>query len=400
MTDGSGGHSHTQGLLHAIAAHGLRTSTLELPEGVDDATWRALLAGARTHRLSGHLMAAISEGPLQVSQDQVDQAASQHAAAMASSLWLEQLLLEVVERFDAEGVDHRVLKGCAVAHLDYPDPAVRSFGDVDLLVRSEHIDEAVRILTTAGYRRGFPEPRPGFDRRFTKGAAFVSPAGLELDLHRTLALGPFGLMIDLDDLWTPPAPYELGGRALRAMARPQRLLHACYHAALGNPTPRLVALRDVAQMLEDTSDADVELVLQVADRWGGTIVLTRALSLAATVLGLAEPAWTPRLARLGPPTRRHQRALATYVDPALGSTSRSIAALRAIPGLGPKASYLRALAFPSHPELAGGARRRWRRVSTTLVRMVRRPTTGSPEPHHRADRRIGPGPQQQPPPPT
>jgi hypothetical protein len=365
--------SDPQALVHAVAAHGLRTTTLRLPDRVDDATWRALLAQVGAKRLSGHLVAAISSGALQVSQDQADAAAEKHAAAMVSSLRLEQLLLEVVERFDDEGVDHRVLKGCAVAYLDYPDPALRSFGDVDLLVRSEHIDEAVRILTTAGYRRGFPEPRPGFDRRFTKGAAFVSPAGLELDLHRTLALGPFGLMIDLDDLWTDAAPYELAGRALQAMARPQRLLHACYHAALGDPAPRLVAVRDVAQMLEDTSDQEVALVLRVADRWGGAVVLTRALSLSGAVLGLAEPAWTPHLVQLGPPSRWHQRALATYVDPSLGSTARSLAALRAIPGLRPKASYLRALAFPSHPEVAGSARRRWRRVTTAVARMARRP---------------------------
>ena len=34
----------------------------------------------------------------------------------------------------ARGIRSRVLKGPAVAHLDYPDPALRAFGDVDLLV--------------------------------------------------------------------------------------------------------------------------------------------------------------------------------------------------------------------------------------------------------------------------
>ena len=48
------------------------------------------------------------------------------------------------------GLDHRALKGAAVAHLDYPDPALRSFIDVDLLVRAEEWDDAIQVLREAG----------------------------------------------------------------------------------------------------------------------------------------------------------------------------------------------------------------------------------------------------------
>ena len=53
---------------------------------------------------------------------------------------LEQEVLTVIDLLTASAVDVRILKGSAVAHLDYPDPALRSFIDLDILVRSEQIE--------------------------------------------------------------------------------------------------------------------------------------------------------------------------------------------------------------------------------------------------------------------
>ena len=82
----------------------------------------------------------------------------------------------------------------------YADPALRSFGDVDILVGGADFDAAVGALAALGFRRRFVEPRPGFDARFSKGACLERADGLEIDLHRTLAPGPFGMLLGLTDL--------------------------------------------------------------------------------------------------------------------------------------------------------------------------------------------------------
>ena len=112
----------------------------------------------------------------------------------------------MADRFDSEKLDFRVLKGSAVAHIDFPDPGLRSFGDVDMLVRAGDFGRAVGVLETMGGRRRVPELRPGFDRRFGKGAVIKLPSDLEIDLHRTFVAGALGMTIDLDSLFKRKTP--------------------------------------------------------------------------------------------------------------------------------------------------------------------------------------------------
>ena len=51
-----------------------------------------------------------------------------------------------------------------------------------------------------------------------------------------------------------------------ALAREERFLHSCFHAALGDNPPRLLALRDVAQVLLD-GRLDLHLVRALAASW-------------------------------------------------------------------------------------------------------------------------------------
>ena len=46
------------------------------------------------------------------------------------------MLLRALEVLAAAGIPSRVLKGVALAHTAYPQPELRVFGDVDLLVPS------------------------------------------------------------------------------------------------------------------------------------------------------------------------------------------------------------------------------------------------------------------------
>ena len=56
------------------------------------------------------------------------------SAALRSSLAAEAASVTVSDLFRSAGVRHAVLKGCATAQLDYPDPAMRVTGDVDVLI--------------------------------------------------------------------------------------------------------------------------------------------------------------------------------------------------------------------------------------------------------------------------
>jgi hypothetical protein len=281
---------------------------------------------------------------------------------MRSCVVLERIALDVVEDLGDVGVATRLLKGPAVAHLDYPDPAWRSFGDVDLLVRSDDYDRAVAILVAGGSFRRSDEVRRGFDRRFGKGVCLIRPDGVQIDLHRTLASGPFGLTVDTEELFAANASFDLGGRRVEVLDEDLRFVHACFHAVLGDFPPRLTALRDVAQMLT-TGRVDLDRVQAIAVRWRAGVVLATAVASAWTVLRLPrDPAleWAFRYV----PTRFERSSLGAYVGARRSYARQMIAAVPALPGIGARLRYVVSLLFAERSYLARREGNYLRRVAT------------------------------------
>ena len=359
------------GLLRAVAAFGLPGAAHELPaQPLDEKSWGRLLGGVRSQRVAGHLLDALAFGALPATDAQFDEAVDLHAAALSGIVLLERRLLHTVALLTDAGIDYRVLKGAAYAHTLYPDPGLRLYGDVDVLVPSALWDDAVAVLAAHGYRRRWPQPRPGFDRRFGKGGMFIDPEGYELDLHRTFVLGPFGLSVDLDQLFATSTVFELGDEKLLALGPEERFLHTCYHVALGSVTPRLVPLRDLAQdLLGDLLDTD--RVLELARRWSAEAVVARAVALAWDRLGLADVVPLSVWARRYEPDGFQRRALATYHGDDHSYSAKTLAALRTLPTMRERAAFLYALALPQRSYLAAhgtGYARWWRRGGRAVVR--------------------------------
>jgi hypothetical protein len=339
-------------------------------EPLGGADWNALLARVTSQRIVGLLAWAVADGILPTTDDQAEEVHRAHVDAMGADLVRDRQLIDLVRLLGNAGLDHRALKGTAVAHLDYPDPALRSFVDVDLLVRAEEWDDAVTVITSAGWERRFLEPRRGFDRRFVKGTILFRPddGRVELDLHRTLALGPFGLTVRLGDLWEGCDRLRLGGVELRALQAEPRYLHACFHAVLGDVPPRLVPLRDLAQM-SAAGQVDFDRVVDLARSWQAGSVLRHAIQLAWDILGLDPSAEAPTRVKSLQPAAREARALDAYTSPRRSYVGLCLATVAAIRGPGDKVRYLTALAFPARHFVAPRYRSpaaRWQAAARAL----------------------------------
>lgn len=332
-----------------VAAHGLPTRF----EGeswtvahLDRADWEQLLLSVAQHRLSGLLLEAIGRGALIASDSQAMQAAAVHRRSMAWVLLLDRKLLEVAGRLRVSGIEFRLLKGCAHAHLLYPDPSLRPYVDIDLLVRGSDFAAAVDTLRAIDISRQVPELRPGYDRRFGKGATLRTAEGFAVDLHRTFVAGPFAMTIDADRLFETVEFVAVGGDALPALAREERFLHACFNATVSDRDPTFIALRDVAAAALDT-ELDFDRAVELARRWGAGLVVATALRTSWAELGLrsvGQPvAWTQSYRD----TARERRVLQAYKEPDRRWRSQALAALPEIAGLGSKIAYLRATLLPS-----------------------------------------------------
>lgn len=301
------------------------------------------------HRLLGALADAVMRSDRQLDETHLDAVRIPLVRWQANALRVERMALRTTESLQRAGIPCRVLKGVALAHLIYDRPGSRVFADLDLLVPGDRLDAALGLLEAElGAARLQPDVRPGFTPEFGKDATVLID-DVEVDVHRVFVAGPYGLTIDVDDLFGDIAEVPLGGRLVPVLGPVAMFLHACYNAALGDDPPRLGALRDL-MLLAEHDPAAVAASVPIADRWRATAVVRRAAVLAVDTLGLG--ADHPLAALTGLATRRRDTwYLATYRSQARGYR-RQLAALAVIPGVRPRLRYAAALVAPSRSYLA------------------------------------------------
>ncbi len=321
---------------------------MEIPERASQDFYDRLVR----EKLTGVAAAAHRAGFLRLSESQGEELLRHQREAMLWALTLERRLLQLSDAFQGASLEFVVLKGSALAHTVYPDPCWRPFGDLDLLVRTSDWRAACSLLSELGFHRKLPEPRPGFGERFANAASHIDGEGCEVDLHRSLVIGPFGLWIDPAELFERKDFFRLGGHLLPRLEDTALLLHACVHAALGYSPPLLLPIRDVAQVAANAS-IDWARLAAWGRRWKLRAVIQHAFE-TATDLGLDLPQGVWGLMDVNA-TRRERRALRSYTTSRRGRGGVALSTLEALPGVRAKLAYISAMLLPSRDFLASRA---------------------------------------------
>lgn len=287
------------------------------------------------HKLVGVARAAMDAGDLLV--DRPDALVEAHERALAEALVFEDAMLGAVAALTAAGIDARVLKGSALVKGLDTDPSERMVDTTELLVRDDALSAAASAMEDAGAHRVLCGASDAFEQRF---AASITMRwhDTELDLQRTLAPGPYGLMIESRDLFERSASFDLAGHSLPTLPLETHLIHAAIHAALGHAEPRLGDVRDIAALLDH--DLDLDLIMRSVERWRCTHPFALGLQ-QATAIGAADHAlldW----AEAHRPGRSDRRTLATYRAGADGLPAQTFASLRVL-GWRDRLAYVRAL---------------------------------------------------------
>lgn len=329
----------------AVAAWGLPTAHRLPSAPLSDPAFTALVTACRRERVLGLLGAAVADGAFPTTAAQRAELDLVWQEWLGHAVRAERLALTVRDVLAAHGIPTRVLKGVALAHTAYPDPALRIYGDVDVLVPHDRLHRAGAVLVEAlDGTRAEPEVRPGFDDRFGR-EVMVRARGVEIDLHRTLVNGAYGVRIPLPSLFHDPETIAVGGGTLEVLPAAPRLLHAAYQSTLADWPPRLVAFRDLAQVLVHDAP-ELDATLETARAWRGTAVLAAGVRAAwRTLRGTTRPPlvdWADRH-HAGP----YDRFLVTAARGRARGYTAGVTTLLAVPGLRARAAYLRAVVAPS-----------------------------------------------------
>jgi hypothetical protein len=244
------GHSGRQVDWESAALRPVLRAGLAAPEAIDLTNEGArFLELIERERLWGLAEVASEEGAivLDAGTRRLLQAANRRAAI--TSLAIEQMVAKLDVAFGDEGVEWRLLKGCATAHVLYPRPEQRNFGDLDVLVRADDFQRAVGVLHSLSIdERSWAAPGSAH-RRFGHALTLVSCTGLEVDLHRRVQALDRGSALSEALLFRRPQRVAIGGREVCAPAKEVMLIHSALH--LASRETRASTMADLVRLIAD-----------------------------------------------------------------------------------------------------------------------------------------------------
>lgn len=327
-------------VLRPIAAVGISTSDLAAQED----GWTALIDLVIRHGLTGLLAEAWRNGQVELEPSALVQVEGQLRAEAHLAVRLEAEILRLSSLLEQSRAV--VLKGAGLAHGAYPNPSWRPFTDLDVLVPIGNAAVVLDRLSDLGYSRPMADPSRNFFARVGKATVVVHPAGLVVDLHRTLAAGRLGDRIDIEELLGDRVVVLAGDVSIPVPSWPAHLIEVALHAGIGDGLARAISLRDVVQVAAHP-DADPSAVMAMAERWGVAGAVATTLSVAHDALDVAVPeqfeGWSsadPSQQRLLQPAPQAMRSARLRLDELrVGSIRRRSTLMRSL--IAPKPDFLR-----------------------------------------------------------
>jgi len=205
------------------------------------------------------------------------------------SLMIRGQIRGIAAEFKASGVPVAVLKGADFADHLYPDPSLRPFTDLDLLVPEQAVAQAEKAISRLGYvpcdasmkyAGGYGE-RSWIRRDRHEGT---------VEIHWNLVNSPTirrGVGVAWEDL-----AFESGPEVNDGISRPTaaaRLLIAAVHAAASHGFDRLGPLYDICLASRRCeSEADIHWLSGTIQRTGAELALATSLALCRRLFN--EPA--------------------------------------------------------------------------------------------------------------
>ncbi len=212
-------------------------------------------------------------------------------AVATHGLELTAELVRVVAALAEQGLTAVPYKGPVAAALLYGNLALRTFGDLDILVREREIVAAAAVLERLGYRATFGSDPAELRRHGAPGQyAFRHRERRHLvELHTEATLRYFPLRVDFEEFWSRLQPAPIGGTSLCTLAPEDLLLFLCVHGAK-DFWERLAWIADVAQLVRRHPGLDWEATLARAQRYGAGRIVRLGLTLAQQLLEAPLPA--------------------------------------------------------------------------------------------------------------
>jgi hypothetical protein len=203
--------------------------------------------------------------------------------------------LPILAELEKAGTPGVLWKGPALAYSLYPSPELRTFTDIDLLVRRRDVAAIRETLEAHDY---LPQPRPSatddelFGRTDEVVPMWNERLAFGIDLHWGSTGRYLSPVMDCERLWSYHRTVPIMGAQLRVLDPDWMLLALCAHGAKHGPFPwpALKWITDMEAALHNRPEEAWSQLLDLSRKFGCRRMLLLGLHLAETLLDAPLPA--------------------------------------------------------------------------------------------------------------
>ncbi len=315
-----------------------------------------LVADAYREGLAGLILEHSSRHSLPLAPTVAARLERRATAVAARNLQLNTELERILHVLNRANIPVILLKGAALNLTLYPRLDLRPMSDLDLLVRPQDADRAVRALTEQGCRRGMDLVRDGFFPQYHYECELISGSvvPVRIDLHaRPLRPLRYFRTMPTDAFWEDARVVRVGQSEGLIPSLETMFIHLAAHAAF-HGCSRALWLYDIKRFADDAGHTmDWSLVLRRSCEWRLSLPVQRAIECATDLYGPCCPQSV--LDRLGKRGAGWCDRLTLWQTPrdAASPLAHILANLLCTPGWGFRLGYAMAYLLPGRAHLAG-----------------------------------------------
>lgn len=257
-----------------------------LAAGID---WDVLMDLADEHSVQGLLANRLetvdsADVPSNAKEKLHERMRAQHIFTLSMTAELFRLL----EDFSKAKIETILVKGPVISLLAYGDAAMRSYVDLDLIVRHKDISAATQRMLALGFDADVPASV--IEKGKIPGEYLFTRPGtqriIELHTERTFRYYPEPMRVE--DLFARRRPMLLEGRPVPALSLEDELVLNCIHGAK-HFWERLMWVSDVAAVVTRHPEIDWKKAQRAAADVGAERMLRVGVLLAASLFNTRVP---------------------------------------------------------------------------------------------------------------
>lgn len=261
----------------------------------------ALAALAFEHKVAPWLAAAIASNPALAADPRFDAVRAAGARQTMDTLALFVELRTVLRLIGERDIRAVVLKGPVIAETYYPEPGLRPYGDIDLLIRQADLAAVAALLGERGYHEKNEDAADahrlhechGLFQRIFIHEDNTRVIELHCD-HLQIGLEPVGM----ETIWASSTPVRIGSQTARALEAHDLFVQLCVHLQRHN-FGRLIWFKDLDLIIRGGT-LDWDMVEARAKEQGCADSVAYTLWLLRRTLATPLPPGAERLAARQP----------------------------------------------------------------------------------------------------